>query len=69
MLFTVEKDGGEVSCTSAGCVRLLLELGWRLTNPSQREHLLKDLRAEQQTAAASRDERPAERRGHPGLRR
>jgi len=47
MLFTVEKDGEEVSCSSTRCVRLLLELGWELANPSQREHLVKALEADE----------------------
>jgi hypothetical protein len=47
MLFTVEKDGAEVSCSSPRCVRLLLELGWQLASPSQKEHLLEALEAEQ----------------------
>jgi hypothetical protein len=46
MLFTVEKDGAEVSCSSPRCVRLLLELGWRLASPSQKKHLLAALEAE-----------------------
>jgi hypothetical protein len=47
MLFTVQKDGEEVSCSSPRCVRLLLDLGWQLACPSQREPLLKALEAEQ----------------------
>ena len=47
MLFTVHKDGEEVSSSSPRCVRLLLELGWELTCPSQREPLVKALEAEQ----------------------
>ena len=47
MLFTVQKDGEEVSCSSPRCVRLLLELGWQLTCASQREPLVKALEAEQ----------------------
>lgn len=47
MLFTVEKDGEEVSCSSARCARRLLEQGWRFANPSQREDLLRRLQAEE----------------------
>jgi hypothetical protein len=46
MLFTVEKDGAEVSCSSPRCVRLLLDVGWQLATPSQMEHLLQALEAE-----------------------
>lgn len=46
MLFTVEKDGEEVSCSSPRCVRLLLDLGWQLADRSQRESLVRELEAE-----------------------
>jgi hypothetical protein len=62
MLFTVVKDGEEVSCSSASCIRLLLELGWGLANPHQREHLLKDLESEELPEGASRERRQARRR-------
>jgi hypothetical protein len=46
MLFTVEKDGEEVSSSSPRSVRLLLDLGWRLADPSQRDRLVQELEAE-----------------------
>lgn len=52
MVFRVEMDGESIACSSAQCVAGLLRRGWRLSDPSQRERLEKELAAGEEAAEA-----------------
>jgi len=50
MVFKLNFDGNSVSCSSALCVQRLLGRGWRLTDPSQAEELLRTSEAEKRAS-------------------
>jgi hypothetical protein len=47
MLFKLDLEGESIFCSSPRSIKRLLNLGWRLADPSQTENLLQALKAEE----------------------